>query len=586
MADLVNSYEGVSKLPSWVKYMRGRIEKKKNFLGVITGPPGIGKCQIKGSKVLMADGSWKNIEDIRKGDLVISPQKDGSNKFSKVLETHSFFSEENYDIYQTNRDKIKLYTCSSNHQIPFYYKNKLKEYTSKEIFEKKLNKELLGFSSFPIEKFYNKKNYGIEPYLLGLHLGRETYKEPTSYLLYKLNKKLNEGFEKLITKEDKKFIPKDALTSDYDYRIELLMGLIVSSGIYRDFGYLFKSKSKKFLEDVKYLIYSVGGNTSSIKKSKILSNIFEIKFYINRNLKNKKPYQLDNRISIKSCKSKPSKVYGFTLDSDSHWYITDNWMVTHNSWSGLSICNQVDENFSVKKIVTSTRQLLELINKDEIQAGDAILWDEAGIDISNRNWQSLVNKTLNFLFQTFRHKRFIVIMTVPYMDFIDAGTRKLLHAEFEIQKIDYTTNKAKIKPQIIQYNSRTKKFYYKYLRIRTNRGIGPIRAWSVEKPPEWLIEAYEEIKSNFTSSLNKELQKELENEDEKKKNKNKRKELTEKQEEVLKLVSQYGSVPLASQASGLSERTIFFHMAQAKKKGYTKEEFEEKEEIEDVKLDK
>lgn len=556
MADLVNSYEGISKLPSWVKYMRGRIEKKKNFLGVITGPPGIGKCQVKGSKVLMADGSWKNIENIKKGDLVISPQKDGSNKFSKVLKTHSFFSEENYDIYQTNKDKIKLYTCSSNHQIPLYYKNRLKEYTSKELFEKKLNKGIMAFPSFPIKKFHNKKNYKSNPYSLGLLLGGNIFQTQT--------------------KENKQFIPKDALTSDYEYRIWLLFGLIISLGDYKYSGYLFKSKSKKFIEDIKYLVSSLGFKTDTIKK---FGNKFQIKFYVKKDIS-------ANRISIKSCKSKPSKVYGFTLDSDSHWYITDNWMVTHNSWSGLSICNQVDENFSVKKIVTSTRQLLELINNDEIQAGDAILWDEAGIDISNRNWQSLVNKTLNFLFQTFRHKRFIVIMTVPYMDFIDAGTRKLLHAEFEIQKIDYATSKAKIKPQIIQYNSRTKKFYYKYLRIRTNRGIGPIRAWSVEKPPEWLIEAYEEIKSNFTSSLNKELQKELENEDEKKKNKNKRKELTEKQEEVLKLVSQYGSVPLASQASGLSERTIFFHLAQAKKKGYSKEEFEEKEEIEDVKLDK
>jgi hypothetical protein len=252
------------------------------------------------------------------------------------------------------------------------------------------------------------------------------------------------------------------------------------------------------------------------------------------------------------------------------------------SWSGLSICYQADKDFSPIKIVTTTRQLLELINSGTLKSGDAILWDEAGIDISNRNWQSIVNKTLNFLFQTFRHKRLIIILTVPYIDFVDAGTRKLIHAEFEVQKIDYDSNEARIKPMIIQYNSRTKKFYYKYLRKRTDKGVSPIRAWHVEKPPQWLIDAYEDIKTKFTSKLNLDLQRDLENEEVKKTNKEKRKELTEKQEEALKLVATYGSVQLASENSEIPERTLWFHLSQAKKKGYTVEDYSERRELEKI----
>jgi hypothetical protein len=249
------------------------------------------------------------------------------------------------------------------------------------------------------------------------------------------------------------------------------------------------------------------------------------------------------------------------------------------SWTALSVCYQADDTFSPTKIVTTTKQLLELINSGTLKSGDAILWDEAGIDISNRNWQSIVNKTLNFLFQTFRHKRLIIIMTVPYMDFVDAGTRKLIHAEIEVQKIDYDTCEARTKPMIIQYNSRTKKFYYKYLRVRTDKGVSPLRAWHVSKPPQWLIDAYEDIKSKFTSKLNLELQKDLEDEEVKKNKKEKRKELTEKQEEALKLVANYGNVPLASESSGIPERTLWFHISQAKKKGYTVEDYSEKMEL-------
>jgi len=248
------------------------------------------------------------------------------------------------------------------------------------------------------------------------------------------------------------------------------------------------------------------------------------------------------------------------------------------SWTGLSICNQVDPNFSSDKIITKTKQLLEFINSGKLKAGDAILWDEAGIDISNRNWQNIINKTLNFLFQTFRHKRIIVIMTVPFMDFIDAGTRKLIHSEFIVQNINFDTCKTKVKPMLVQYNARNRKFYYKFLRKRSRLGrVGPIKAWHIEKPPTWLIEAYEEIKAEFTSNLNKELQEDLEEDELKRSRRENRKSLTQKQEDALVSVAKYGSVQLASQAEGTSERTLFFHIAQAKKKGYTIDDFKEGE---------
>jgi len=221
-----------------------------------------------------------------------------------------------------------------------------------------------------------------------------------------------------------------------------------------------------------------------------------------------------------------------------------------------------------------------LINSGKLKAGDAILWDEAGVDISNRSWQSVINKTLNLLFQTFRHKRIIVIMTVPYLDFIDAGTRKLIHAELIIQDINYETSKARVKPMLIQYNSRTRKFYYKYLRKRARLGgVGPIKTWNVEKPPIWLIEAYEDIKSAFTSSLNKELEADLDKEEKKNKDVDKRRQLTDKQEHALSIVAKYGSVQLAAEAEEVNERVLYFHIAQAKKKGYTIEEFSQKEEL-------
>ena len=59
--------------------------KNQSAVVIVDGRSGMGKCQTKGSKVLMANGSWKNIEDIKNGDEVISPQEDGSFIFSKCF---------------------------------------------------------------------------------------------------------------------------------------------------------------------------------------------------------------------------------------------------------------------------------------------------------------------------------------------------------------------------------------------------------------------------------------------------------------------------------------------------------------------
>ena len=77
-------------------------------------------CQPAGSKVLMANGEWKNIEDIREGDEILSPQKDGTYTYSTVQETHQWYCNEMYDVIN-NKDK-KVYACTYNHKIPLIHK--------------------------------------------------------------------------------------------------------------------------------------------------------------------------------------------------------------------------------------------------------------------------------------------------------------------------------------------------------------------------------------------------------------------------------------------------------------------------------
>lgn len=242
------------------------------------------------------------------------------------------------------------------------------------------------------------------------------------------------------------------------------------------------------------------------------------------------------------------------------------------SWTGLSIAHQLNPDFTEQRIIFGLKGLMELINSDEnFPEGTCFVWDEFQIGASNRDWQSLANKLLNQLLSTFRHKRYILLITCPYADFLDSHARKLLHAEFELVGIDYNEGKTKVKPMLLQYNSRIKKWYYKYLRVATGKGASPVKLWRVGKAPQELIDAYEDKKTKFTEKLNRSIEQQLDKLEQK--NNPPVKELTAKQRRVLELMSIHKDVEMVASLIEQSPASVYFHLKSAKKKGYTLKNF-------------
>jgi ABC-type dipeptide/oligopeptide/nickel transport system ATPase component len=175
------------------------------------------------------------------------------------------------------------------------------------------------------------------------------------------------------------------------------------------------------------------------------------------------------------------------------------------SWSAMSIAEMLNDDFNTDRIIFRGKDLMREINtkKYDKRKGVVFIWDEAGVDLSSRNWQSVTNKMLNFLIQTFRHQNFILIFTAPYSDFLDVSTRKLFHAEFETVTINKNKQTVKIKAKQLQYNAGLKKWYKKYLKsIIKGKGVIKIKEWYVPKPSDELIDEYEERKKEFTAELN------------------------------------------------------------------------------------
>jgi len=179
------------------------------------------------------------------------------------------------------------------------------------------------------------------------------------------------------------------------------------------------------------------------------------------------------------------------------------------TWSGISYAIELDPKFDVdKQIVFDFRSCMNLINQDWFQAKKikVILWDEPQITISNRAWQSQMNKLVNYLVSTFRHQNIILIMCAPYKDFLDSQTMKLLIWEFQCVSIDRKNKQCIIYPKYQQYNPQKKKTYPHTLNIIMKNKKREMKVWKVKKPSKEAINIYENNKTAFTTKLNENIQ--------------------------------------------------------------------------------
>lgn len=100
------------------------------------------------------------------------------------------------------------------------------------------------------------------------------------------------------------------------------------------------------------------------------------------------------------------------------------------SYAAIYLGEQVDPNFSVDRIVFTTKDFIHLVNSN-LPKGSYVIYDDAGLGIPAREWQSTSSKVFGLLFQGFRYKNLISAITVPDTSFIERQSRVLMHIMFE-----------------------------------------------------------------------------------------------------------------------------------------------------------
>lgn len=102
------------------------------------------------------------------------------------------------------------------------------------------------------------------------------------------------------------------------------------------------------------------------------------------------------------------------------------------SYMALRLGEVYDQNhdFDINHVAFTAEEFFKCL--ETMKSGCFVVFDEAGVAYSHREFQKLSNKLLSFVFQTFRYKYINVIFTVPTLGYLDYVGRGLLHCVIRV----------------------------------------------------------------------------------------------------------------------------------------------------------
>lgn len=355
-------------------------------------------CHAKGTKILMFDGTVKNVEDIKPNDLIM-----GNDSMPREVLS---LARGNETMYRIIPNKGESFVVNEGHILALKqtsggnYTNKyenivLKDYINKSNNFKhcyKLQRKAVDF--IPFINIMDNESPTLM-YWIGLWLGDGNrdrpqitnpdqeiadffYDEFDEYCLWYTNPRVN--INKIATKDrcdvysfvtkiresnpmldlistlvinDEKRITRKYLLQHKNQRIHLLAGIIDSDGHLSNGGYEIITKYKGLCQDILFLARSLGfAAYSSIKIGKIKSLNFEgnyYRIYISGNTdqipckvkrKQAKPRKQKKDVlmtGFKVEKLPEADFYGFAL-SGNHLYLTEDFTVHHNTGKTFGSC--------------------------------------------------------------------------------------------------------------------------------------------------------------------------------------------------------------------------------------------------------
>lgn len=270
------------------------------------------KCLALGTRVIMADGSLRAIEDVRKGEAVMGPDSKPRNVLATVRGRGK--------LYRVKQADAKDYVVSAGHILSVKKARSAKiggRYKSQsdvvgisvEDFAAKSEKWRSLYRGYRVGLSFPRQPVAIDPYLLGIWLGDGTSKhmevttadpeviaacrtvvdamggrlsirdQPNNKsqvvrLVVKGGRNTNPlwGYFKAYGLANNKHIPVVYLRNSEAVRLELLAGLVDSDGTRHHDGFSIYQTRETLARDIGYLATSLGFKCSVIKQATLCGN--------------------------------------------------------------------------------------------------------------------------------------------------------------------------------------------------------------------------------------------------------------------------------------------------------------------------
>lgn len=371
-----------TKWNTFNKYLGGGLQKANIY--IIGGRPG---CLAYGTNVRMFDGSLKQVQDIKEGDLLMgvdsTPRKVES--LCRGVQQMYLIKQLNGISYEVNEDHVLSLKRSRTENC--YKQGDILNISVKEYLTKS-TKFKSNYKAYKTKVEYSDKPTLIEPYFMGLWLGDGTtegvgittpdieIKEYLEDLSNRLSKRLNiydipdnkaytisirnkkgdkkdSSYQVLLRKEGvlgNKHIPNHYLYNSRTKRLDLLAGIIDTDGyLCKESCFEVTQKKKVLADNIIDLARGLGFRVSC--KEKLVNNTLYYRMNISGNI-----HLIPTRIKRKQAgvctpnknhlvcgfdiiPTQVKEYYGFSLDGD-NLFLLEDYTVTHNSGK-TSLCNRM-----------------------------------------------------------------------------------------------------------------------------------------------------------------------------------------------------------------------------------------------------
>jgi ABC-type dipeptide/oligopeptide/nickel transport system ATPase component len=174
------------------------------------------------------------------------------------------------------------------------------------------------------------------------------------------------------------------------------------------------------------------------------------------------------------------------------------------SFSCLAIAQKLDPEFSVDRIVKDANQFCDMISnpaKYGLRKGSVIVFEEVGVNMNARDFQSVKNKMMSFITQTFRYQNLIVLFNSPHGAFVDINLRRLIHANLDVSHHDNKYGYAQFSFNVPDHL--TGQVHQRPMMMRdldTGQTV-TLRRVKIQSPTKDLAHAYEIMASQFKGEI-------------------------------------------------------------------------------------